>query len=77
MLIVSQNKKMVLNLNIIESVSVSDESGIEICGIWTEAGNCTLYNVASYENESKAKRVLEQLWSAYANGHKVFIMPEK
>lgn len=75
MLIVSQNGKTVVNINLIESIGISQNNQIKAYGVWNEENIHTLYNVASYENESKAKGVLKQLWSAYANGEKVFIMP--
>ena len=75
MLIVSQDNKTVVHLNLIESIMVSGNNQIDVAGIWNEANNYTLYHIASYESESKAKSVLVQLWSAYANGEKVFIMP--
>ena len=75
MLIVSQDGKTVVNLNLIESIGISPNNQIDAAGVWNEANNYTLYHVASYENEAKSKSVLVQLWSAYANGEKVFIMP--
>lgn len=75
MLIVSQTKKTVVNLETMESVLVGDDNKIRafVCGCNVE--NESYYEIGSYENESKAKGVLKQLWSAYANGEKVFIMP--
>lgn len=75
MLIVSQNGKTVVNLDLIESIGISSNNEIDAAGIWNESENYTLYHVAAYESESKAKGALKQLWSAYANGEKVFIMP--
>ena len=75
MLIVSQDNKTVVNLNLIESIMVSGNNQIDVAGIWNESENYSLYHIASYESEKKEKSVLVQLWSAYANGEKVFIMP--
>lgn len=75
MLIVSQDNKTVVNLNLIESIMVSRNNQIDVAGIWNESENYSLYHIASYESEAKAKSVLVQLWSAYSNGEKVFIMP--
>lgn len=75
MLIVSQDGKTVVNLNLIESIGISQNNQIKATGVWNESNIRTLYHIASYESESKAKGVLVKLWSAYANGEKVFIMP--
>lgn len=75
MLIVSQNGKIAVNLDVIESIGVSTINEIDAFGICSESQSYMPYHIASYENESKAKSVLVQLWSAYANGEKVFIMP--
>ena len=75
MLIVSQNKKTVVNLETMESVAIGEDNSIRafVCGY--NAENESYYDIASYESEAKAKSVLVQLWSDYANGKKVFIMP--
>lgn len=80
MLIVSQDKKQIANLDIVSNVNIMQINNttkvIAIClmGNYMEDN---FFDLATYENEVKAKRVLESLWSAYANGFKVFIMPEK
>ena len=75
MLIVSQTKKTVVNLETMESIVIGEDNSIRafVCGY--NAENESYYDIASYESEAKAKSVLNQLWSAYANGIKVFIMP--
>ena len=71
MLVVSQNKKTVANLRNILYFQVESDS---ICMYFEE----TEYEWAGeYEDSKRAKDVLQELWSAYANGEKVFIMPEK
>ena len=76
MLIVSRTKKTVVNLETMESVVIGEDNSIRafVCGF--NAENEGYYDIASYESEAKAKSVMNQLWSAYANGEKVFIMPE-
>lgn len=70
MLIVSQNKNTVANLRNILYCQVEYDS---ICMYFEE----TEYEWAGkYEDSKRAKAVLQELWSAYANGDKVFIMPE-
>lgn len=75
MLIVSQSKKTVVNLETMESVVIGEDNSIRafVCGY--NAENESYYDIASYESETKAKSVLVQLWSEYNNGNKVFIMP--
>lgn len=70
MLIVSQNKKTVANLRNILYLQVESDS---IC-MYFEG---TEYEWAGeYEDSKRAKDVLQELWSAYANDVKVFFMPE-
>lgn len=75
MLIVSQNGKTVINLNVVQSFGVSPKNEIDVFGIYSEAQDYMPYHIAAYESETKAKSVLVQMWSDYANGKKVFIMP--
>ena len=72
MLIVSQDKKEIVNLATTELIDVSATFGIRVFQV-----NTTDYflEVASYENEERAKAVLNLLCSAYANNDKVFFMP--
>lgn len=77
MLIVSRTKKTVVNLETMESIVIGEDNSIRafVCGFNAENENEGYYDIASYESEAKAKSVLVQLWSAYSNGEKVFIMP--
>lgn len=71
MLIVSQDKKLVVNLSVVGELWISPYNVI-----WAaESVSDKKGQMAVYESESKAKSVLFQLWSAYSNGEKVFIMP--
>lgn len=77
MLIVSQDGKKFVNLENTELIDIlidiSGNFGIRVFQVSTAD---TFLEIASYDSEHKAKVVLKQLWSAYANGEKVFIMPE-
>lgn len=77
MLIVSQGKKTVVNLETMESVVIGDDNAIRAFPCYYVEGDDEYYSVGAYESETKAKSVLHELWSAHANGDKVFIMPEK
>lgn len=78
MLIVSQYGDAVININVMESVMVGDDNTINaFVHLDVIEGNDMYYPVGEYKSKEKAKSVLRQLWSAYANGEKVFIMPEK
>lgn len=75
MLIVSQTKKTVVNLETMESVVIGEDNIIRALPCCYVGEEELYYSVGAYESETKAKSVLNQLWSAYANGIKVFIMP--
>lgn len=77
MLIVSQTHKTVVTLSSIESFVVGNDYTIRAFVQSFSPEEDNYYEIAEYESESRAKRVLESLWSAYANGEKVFFMPEK
>lgn len=72
MLIVSQDKKKVANIETTELIDISETFSIRVFQV---SDTNAFLEIASYENEPKAKSVLNQLWSAYNNGEKVFIMP--
>ena len=75
MLIVSQDGKIVVNLGKIESIMIDQDNSIRTYGCWNESNNEAYYKMASYENDERAKAVLNLLCSAYANNDKVFFMP--
>ena len=75
MLIVSQGKKTVVNLETMESVAIGDDNAIRAFPCYYVESDDEYYLVGVYESGTKAKSVLVQLWSAYNNGEKVFIMP--
>lgn len=72
MLIVSQDKKKIVNLATTELIDISEKFGIRAFQVSTSD---YFLEVASYENEERAKFVLNLLCSAYANKDKVFFMP--
>lgn len=72
MLIVSQDKKKVANIETTELIDISETFSIRVFQV---SDTNAFLEIASYESEAKAKSVLVQLWSAYSNGEKVFIMP--
>lgn len=72
MLIVKQSGDAVVNLNTIEFIFASEIGSVEIYPLDT---NCAPHIAGNYETQEKAKSVLREIWSAYANGEKVFLMP--
>lgn len=72
MLIVSQDKKKIVNLATTKLIDISETFGIRAFQVNTAD---YFLEVASYENEGRAKFVLNLLCSAYANNDKVFFMP--
>ena len=75
MLIVSQTKKTVVNLETMESIVIGDDNAIRAFPCYYAGEEEMYYSLGAYESETKAKNVLVQLWSEYNNGDKVFIMP--
>lgn len=72
MLIVSQDEKKIVNLATTELIDISETFGIRAFQV---SNMDSSLEVASYENEERAKTVLNILCSAYANNDKVFFMP--
>lgn len=73
MLIVSQDREVIVNLDLVESISREDLT----IKAFVASDSVAYYELGTYKSEESAKCKLEQLWSAYANGDKVFLMPEK
>lgn len=65
MLIVSQGKDTIVNTETIETIDISETFGIMID---------EYREIAKYESLEKAKTELRNIWSAYANGDKVYQM---
>lgn len=70
MLIVSQNKDYVSNTETLLLIDVDMKTIHIVVGSHARA----LFGV--YENTERCKGVLQEIWSAHANGEKVFFMPE-
>lgn len=73
MLIVSQNRTKLVNLETTELIDVSERFSIRVFQV---SNADSFLEIASYEDSKRAKDVLQELWSAYANDVKVFFMPE-
>lgn len=71
MLIVTQNKKEVVNLSSIEAFMVS---GYDVLAL-SSCSEALEWKLGTYETNQKSNVVLQSIWSAYANGDKVFLMP--
>lgn len=74
MLIVSQNRTKIVSLKTTELIDISERFSIRVFQV---SNDDSFLEIASYEDSKRAKAVLQELWSAYSNGDKVFIMPEK
>ena len=72
MLIVSQDKKKIVNLATTELIDISETFEIRVFQV---SDMDSFLKIASYENEERAKAILNLLCSAYANNDKVFFMP--
>lgn len=73
MLIVSQNRTKLVNLETTELIDISERFSIRVFQV---SNADSFLEIASYEDSKRAKDVLQELWSAYANDVKVFFMPE-
>lgn len=71
MLIVSQGKETIVNTETIEIIDISEKFGIRVFSV---SGNDIFLEIAKYESLEKAKTELRNIWSAYANGDKVYQM---
>lgn len=71
MLIVRQDRRGIMNFIQAESIEIDRGGKPEILANW-------IYDnpLGTYESADRCKAVLQELWSAYANGDKVFLMPE-
>ena len=62
MLIRSQNKRILINMNNVSSIEVGDNE----LRIFADDGE-TIYDLGSYSNKAKAMKVLDMIQEAYAN----------
>ena len=70
MLIRSQDKRILINMNNVSSIEVCDNE----LRIFADDGE-TIYDLGSYSTKAKAMKVLDMIQEAYANGHIDFQMP--
>lgn len=71
MLIRSQDKRILINMNNASSIEVGDNE----LRIFADDGE-TIYDLGSYSTKAKAMKVLDMLQKAYINGHIDYQMPE-
>lgn len=70
MLIRSQDKHILINMNNVSSIEVGDD-GLRIFADNSEA----IYDIGEYSNKSKVIKVLDMIQEAYVNGHIDYQMP--
>lgn len=71
MLIRSQNKHILINMNNVSSIGAGDNE----LRIFADNGE-TIYDLGSYSTKAKAMKVLDMIQEAYVNGHIDYQMPE-
>lgn len=71
MLIRSQNKRILINMNNVSSIEAGDNE----LRIFADDGE-TIYDLGSYSTRAKAMKVLDMIQEAYVNGHIDYQMPE-
>ena len=71
MLIRSQNKRILINMNNVSSLEVSDNE----LRIFADNGEA-IYDIGEYSTKAKAIKVLDMIQEAYVNGHIDYQMPE-
>lgn len=71
MFIVSQTKQQIVNTECMAAVFVMGKeikyASLELDG--------TVWVLGTYETDQRVSQVMQEIWSAYANGEKVFLMP--
>lgn len=70
MLIRSQNKRILINMNNVSSLEVSDNE----LRIFADNGEA-IYDIGEYSTKAKAMKVLDMIQEAYVNGHIDYQMP--
>ena len=71
MLIRSQDKRILINMNNVSSIEVGDNE----LRIFADDGE-TIYDLGNYSTIAKAMKVLDMIQEAYVNGHIDYQMPE-
>ena len=70
MLIRSQDKRILINMNNVSSIEVGDNE----LRIFADDGE-TIYDLGSYSTRAKAIKVLDMMQEAYINGHIDYQIP--
>ena len=70
MLIRSQDKRILINMNNVSSIEVGDNE----LRIFADDGE-TIYDLGSYSTKAKAMKVLDMIQEAYVNGHIDYQIP--
>lgn len=72
MLIRSQDKRILINMNNVSSIEVGDNE----LRIFADNGEA-IYDLGEYSTKEKAMKVLDMIQEAYVNGHIDYQMPEE
>ena len=70
MLIRSQDKSILINMNNVSSIEVGDDR----LRIFASNGDA-IYDIGEYSTEAKVIKVLDMIQEAYVNGHIDYQMP--
>lgn len=73
MLIRSQDKTVIANIDNAFNIAIRDINGVTAIYIGTQGSCC---NMAEYSTKEKAMKVLDMIQEAYTNGHADYQMPE-
>jgi hypothetical protein len=71
MLIRSQDKRILINMNNVSSIEVGDDR----LRIFANNGDA-IYDIGEYSTEAKVIKVLDMIQEAYVNGHIDHQMPD-
>ena len=77
MLIVSQDKTMIINLNNVESINVCNDSMRESPRIRVFFSKNSFIDIARYKTKEKAIEELETIKTAYDAGLKLYNIPKE
>ena len=72
MLIRSQDKRILININNVSRLEMSDD-GLRI---FADNGRTIFYGIGKYSTKAKVIKVLDMIQEAYVNGHIDYQMPE-
>lgn len=71
MLIVSQNKEEIVNSECVDSIFITCKD----IAASSVAADGDVWVLGTYETHQRVSQVMQEIWSAYANGQKVYQMP--